>query len=179
LVFGWQTGDMLRHVSVLKLAFGREPLLNRCLTVIEMDRREGRKEGETWGERERAMGYKRGGEEQSQPQKATPPSPVNGGKEKENVSPPSEGKKTTDSITGAKTLLSRMMRVAQRYLLDPMARQKAEEKTSTLGRVFKGRISASLTQAQMRAKMQSQHRGRAQQAGVQGAVVMSLWPLSL
>ncbi|KAI9523066.1 hypothetical protein NQZ68_031155 [Dissostichus eleginoides] len=117
--------------------------------------------------------------EQSQPQKATPPSPVNGGKEKENVSPPSEGKKTTDSITGAKTLLSRMMRVAQRYLLDPMGRQKAEEKTSqtqakprqrasTLGRVFKGRISASLTQAQMRAKMQSQHRGRAQQAGVQG-----------
>ncbi|KAF3854142.1 hypothetical protein F7725_022197 [Dissostichus mawsoni] len=117
--------------------------------------------------------------EQSQPQKATPPTPVNGGKEKENVSPPSEGKKTSDSITGAKTLLSRMMRVAQRYLLDPMGRQKAEEKTSqtqakprqrasTLGRVFKGRISASLTQAQMRAKRQSQHRGRSQQAGVQG-----------
>ncbi|KAK5928550.1 hypothetical protein CgunFtcFv8_013604 [Champsocephalus gunnari] len=118
--------------------------------------------------------------EQSQPQKATPPTPVNGGKEKENVSPPSEGEKKTDSITGAKTLLSRMMLMAQRYLLDPMGRQKAEEKTSqtqanprqrasTLGRVFKGRISASLTQAQMRAKRQSQlRRGRAQQAGVQG-----------
>ncbi|KAI4825436.1 hypothetical protein KUCAC02_021116, partial [Chaenocephalus aceratus] len=118
--------------------------------------------------------------EQSQPQKATPPTPVNGGKEKENVSPPSEGEKKTDSITGAKTLLSRMMRMAQRYLLDPMGRQKAEEKTSQtqakprqraspLGRVFKGRISASLTQAQMRAKRQSQlRRGRAQQAGVQG-----------
>lgn len=31
--------------------------------------------------------------EQSQPQKATPPTPVNGGKE--NVSPPSEGEKKT------------------------------------------------------------------------------------
>lgn len=49
LVFGWQTGDMLRHVSVLKLAFGREPLLNRCLTVIEMDRREGKEGGRDMG----------------------------------------------------------------------------------------------------------------------------------
>ncbi|KAK5867938.1 hypothetical protein PBY51_012391 [Eleginops maclovinus] len=116
--------------------------------------------------------------EQSQQHKATPPTQVSGGKEKENVSPPSE-EKTADSVTGAKNLLSRMMRVAQRYLLDPRGRQKVEEKTSltqtkprqrgsTLGRVFKSRTSASLTPAQMKAKRQSQHRGAAQKPDVQG-----------
>lgn len=46
LVFGWLTGDMLLHVTVLKLAFGcgRKPLLNQCLTVIKIDWREGSRE---------------------------------------------------------------------------------------------------------------------------------------
>ncbi|KAG7245292.1 hypothetical protein INR49_019771 [Caranx melampygus] len=72
------------------------------------------------------------------------------------------------------------MRLAQRYLLDPMGRQRAEEKSSQTqpkprqrspapGRVFRSRTSASLTQAQIRSRRQSQHRGRAQQPVVQGS----------
>lgn len=67
----------------------------------------------------------------------------------------------TDSVTGARSVLTRFMRVAQRYLLDPMGRQRVEEKGSQTqakprhrspapGRVFKSRTSASLTQAQVK-----------------------------
>lgn len=59
---GWLTWDVPGHASVLKLAFdcGREPLLNWCLTVIEIDRRGGRK-GRDVRQRERPIGYRRGG----------------------------------------------------------------------------------------------------------------------
>lgn len=66
----------------------------------------------------------------------------------------------SDSVTRAKGVLTRVMRLAQRYLLDPMGRQRAgtETKTQTRsrqrspapGRVFRSRTSASLTQAQVK-----------------------------
>lgn len=63
LVFGWLPVDMSQRVSVLKLAFGcgREPLLNQCLTLIEIDWREGRRErheaeGESHGLQEGVSG---------------------------------------------------------------------------------------------------------------------------
>lgn len=70
--------------------------------------------------------------------------------------------------------------MAQRYLLDPMGRQRSEEKGSQIqtmprqrspapGRVFRSRTSASLTQAQIRSRRQSQHRGGAQRPVVQGS----------
>ncbi|XP_051238038.1 TBC1 domain family member 10B [Dicentrarchus labrax] len=120
--------------------------------------------------------------EQCETHKATLPTQVSGGKEKENVSTPSEGEKPTEkvSVTRAKGVLTRVMRLAQRYLLDPMGRQRVEEKGSQTqtkprqrspapGRVFKSRTSASLTQAQIRSRRRSQQRGRAQQPLVQGS----------
>lgn len=67
----------------------------------------------------------------------------------------------SDSVTRAKGVLTRVMRLAQRYLLDPMGRQRAGEKASQTqtrsrqrspapGRVFRSRTSASLTQAQVK-----------------------------
>lgn len=67
---------------------------------------------------------------------------------------------STDSVTGAKSVLSRVLHLAQRYLLDPMGRQRVEVKSSQTqakprqhspapGRVFRSRTSASLTQAQV------------------------------
>ncbi|XP_035520322.1 uncharacterized protein si:ch211-266k8.4 [Morone saxatilis] len=122
------------------------------------------------------------GPKAEQCEKATLPTQVSGGKEKENVSTPSEGEKPTekDSVTRAKGVLTRVMRLAQRYLLDPMGRQRVEEKGSQTqtkprqrspapGRVFKSRTSASLTQAQIRSRRRSQQRGRAQQPVVQGS----------
>ncbi|XP_070828986.1 TBC1 domain family member 10B [Chaetodon trifascialis] len=119
---------------------------------------------------------------QCEKQKATLPTQVSGGKESEGVSTPSEGEKPTekDSVTRAKGVLTRVMRLAQRYLLDPMGRQRSEEKGSQKqtmprqrspapGRVFRSRTSASLTQAQIRSRRQSQHRGGAQRPVVQGS----------
>ncbi|XP_029290067.1 LOW QUALITY PROTEIN: uncharacterized protein LOC115009902 [Cottoperca gobio] len=119
--------------------------------------------------------------ERCQKQKATLPAQVSGGNE--NVSTSSEGEKMTDSVTGAKSLLTRVVRLAQRYLLDPMSRHRVEVKSSqtqnkprqrspALGHVFKSRTSASLTQAQMRSRRQSQQRGGAQQ-GSSGDVTVA------
>ncbi|XP_022601930.1 TBC1 domain family member 8B-like [Seriola dumerili] len=118
--------------------------------------------------------------EQCEKQKDTLSSQIRG-KEEENVSAPSEGEKNTekDTVAGAKSVLTRVMRLAQRYLLDPMGRQRAEEKISQTqakprqrspapGRVFRSRTSASLTQAQIRSRRQSQQKGRAQQPVGQG-----------
>lgn len=66
-----------------------------------------------------------------------------------------------DSVSRAKGVLTRVVRLAQRYLLDPMGRQRAEEKASQTqtkprqcspppGRVIRSRTSASLTQAQVK-----------------------------
>ncbi|XP_038562722.1 carabin-like isoform X1 [Micropterus salmoides] len=120
--------------------------------------------------------------EQCEKQRATLPAQVSGGKEKENIStPPEEDKKTEqDPATRAKSVLTRVMRLAQRYLLDPMGRQRVEEKDSQTeakprqrspapGRVFKSLTSASLTQAQIRSRRRSQQRGKAQQPVVQGS----------
>ncbi|XP_040894084.1 rab GTPase-activating protein 1 [Toxotes jaculatrix] len=119
--------------------------------------------------------------EQCENQKATLSSQTRGGKEEEKGSALSEGEKHTekDSVAGAKSVLTRVMRLAQRYLLDPMGRQRAEEKSSqtqaksrqrspALGRVFRSRTSASQTQAQVRSSRRSQPRGRAHQPVVQG-----------
>ncbi|XP_059191450.1 carabin [Centropristis striata] len=114
--------------------------------------------------------------------KSALPTQVNGGEEKENVPTPSQGEKTTekDSVTGAKSVLTRVMRLAQRYLLDPMGRQRAEvkgpqtqakprQRSPAPGRVFKSRTSTSLTQTQIRSRRRSQQRGVAQQPVVQGS----------
>ncbi|XP_076590118.1 uncharacterized protein LOC143322667 [Chaetodon auriga] len=119
---------------------------------------------------------------QCEKQKAALPTQVSEGKESEGVSAPSEGEKPTekDSVTRAKGVLTRVMRLAQRYLLDPMGRQRSEEKGSQMqtmprqrspapGRVFRSRTSSSLTQAQIRSRRQSQHRGGAQRSVVQGS----------
>ncbi|XP_041795583.1 rab GTPase-activating protein 1 isoform X2 [Chelmon rostratus] len=119
---------------------------------------------------------------QCEKQKATIPTQVSGGKESEGASTLSEGEKLTekDSVTRAKGVLTRVMRLAQRYLLDPMGRQRAEEKGSQIqtvprqrspapGRVFRSRTSASLTQAQIRSRRRSQQRGGAQQPVAQGS----------
>ncbi|XP_042352554.1 uncharacterized protein si:ch211-266k8.4 [Plectropomus leopardus] len=118
--------------------------------------------------------------EQCQKQGATLPAQQSGGKGKENASAPSEEEKTTekDSVTGAKSVLTRVIRLAQRYLLDPMGRQRVEvkgpqtqakprQRSPAPGRVFRSRTSASLTQAQMRSRRRSQQRDGAQQPVVQ------------
>nr|XP_019959712.1 PREDICTED: EVI5-like protein [Paralichthys olivaceus] len=102
--------------------------------------------------------------------------------DEENAPALSEGGKTTgkDSVTRAKSVLTRVMRLAQRYLIDPMGRQRTEEKSSQAqvkprqrspapGRVFRSRTAASLTKAQIRSKRRSQQEGRAHQPTVQGS----------
>ncbi|XP_042267278.1 rab GTPase-activating protein 1 [Thunnus maccoyii] len=104
-------------------------------------------------------------------------------KEKDNVSAPSEGEKTTEKdlpVTGAKSVLTRVLHLAQRYLLDPMGRQRVEVRSSQTqarprqrspapGRVFRSRTSASLPQVQIRSRRRSQQRGGAHQPVVQGS----------
>ncbi|XP_005449415.1 TBC1 domain family member 10B [Oreochromis niloticus] len=105
---------------------------------------------------------------------------VTEGKEKENVSPASVGEKTTEKVTlpGAVNILTRVMRLAQRHLLDPMGRQRVEKKTSqtqaaprqqspATGRFCRSRTSASLTQAQIRSRRRTQQRGVTNQPVVQ------------
>ncbi|KAM3870236.1 uncharacterized protein ACN63O_005371 [Diretmus argenteus] len=119
--------------------------------------------------------------EQCHGQKAPMPSQVREGKEKGTVSAPSEEEKKPekDSITRAKSVLTRVMRLAQRYLLDPVGRQRVEEKGSqtqtrakqsspVARRFFKSRTSASLTQAQIRSRRRSQQRGGLHQHVVLG-----------
>ncbi|XP_027128149.1 TBC1 domain family member 10A isoform X1 [Larimichthys crocea] len=100
---------------------------------------------------------------------------VSGGKE--NLPTPSDGEKPAekDSVTRAKSVLTRVVRLAQRYLLAPMGRQRAEEKQTkprqrspAPGRVFRSRTSASLT-AQVRSRRRSQQRGGAQRPAAQGS----------
>lgn len=67
----------------------------------------------------------------------------------------------TERVSRAKGVLTRVVRLAQRYLLDPMGRQKTEEKGSQTqtkpkqrspapGRVVRSRTSTSMTQAQVK-----------------------------
>ncbi|XP_068459343.1 carabin isoform X2 [Clinocottus analis] len=120
------------------------------------------------------------GPEPCQQPKATLPTQVSGCKEKENAQTPLEGEQTTEteSVAGAKSVLNRMMRLAQRYLLDPMGRKRAEARPSPTqakprqrspapGRVFRSRTSSSLTQAQIRTRRRSQQKDGAQQLVVQ------------
>ncbi|XP_074533292.1 uncharacterized protein LOC141796205 [Halichoeres trimaculatus] len=96
-------------------------------------------------------------------------------KRKENVSAPSEGETGEDSGAGVKRVLSRVLHLAQRYLLNPVSRQGAEDKGSQTqakpkqrspAQVFRSRTTASLTQVQIRSRRRSQRRGKAQQAAV-------------
>ncbi|XP_028264189.1 TBC1 domain family member 10B isoform X2 [Parambassis ranga] len=104
--------------------------------------------------------------------KATASNQVRTREEKENVSAPPEGGKTSDkdSLPGAKSVLTRVIRLAQRYLFDPMGRQRVEESSSqtqvrprqrspAAGCALRSRTSASLTQARAKARRQSQQRG--------------------
>ncbi|XP_029909841.1 rab GTPase-activating protein 1 [Myripristis murdjan] len=105
------------------------------------------------------------------------PSQVREEKEKENVSAPAEEEKKTekDSITGAKSVLTRVLHLAQRYLLDPVGRQRAGVKGSQTqnrsrqasparGQFLKGQMSASLTQARIISRRRSQQRSGFPQA---------------
>ncbi|XP_055078594.1 uncharacterized protein si:ch211-266k8.4 isoform X2 [Periophthalmus magnuspinnatus] len=72
-----------------------------------------------------------------------------------------------DSV--GKGVLSRVLHLAQRFLLEPIGRQREDKKTRTQsgsqpqspssGQGIRGKTSASLTQAQIRARRRSQHRG--------------------
>lgn len=99
--------------------------------------------------------------------------------EKETVTEPSDREKATgnDSITGAKSVLSRVLCLAQRYLLGPLGLQRVEAKGSqsqtrhnspAAGRVFMNQTSASLTQAQIRPRRRSQQRHGSHKLEVQG-----------
>ncbi|KAL6107288.1 uncharacterized protein ACO6RY_10958 [Pungitius sinensis] len=116
------------------------------------------------------------GGEPSQDQKATLSTQASG--DKENVQ---EGEKTSEneSASGAKSVLTRVMRLAQRYLSDQRGRQRTEaqgaqtqarsrQRSPAATRVFRSRTGSSLTQSQIRSRRQSQHRGVAQQPVVQG-----------
>ncbi|XP_029993303.1 rab GTPase-activating protein 1 [Sphaeramia orbicularis] len=94
--------------------------------------------------------------------------------ETEHVSAPTQEENTAkkESLTGAKSVLTRVLHLAQRYLLDPMTRQKVEDRTSQThtrtkqhspapGRGLRGRTS--LTQSQVRSRRRSQQRGGAPQ----------------
>ncbi|XP_035499601.2 TBC1 domain family member 10B [Scophthalmus maximus] len=111
--------------------------------------------------------------EQGETQTATLSSQTSEGKEEEQNAPAlSAGGKSAekDSVAGAKSVLTRVMRLAQRYLSNPMGRQRAEEKSSQThskprqrspapGRVFRSRTSASQTKAQIRSRRRSQQGG--------------------
>uniref|UniRef100_A0AAQ4PCT3 Si:ch211-266k8.4 n=1 Tax=Gasterosteus aculeatus aculeatus TaxID=481459 RepID=A0AAQ4PCT3_GASAC len=95
---------------------------------------------------------------QCQEQKVTPSAQASGGKENENVQ---EGEKTAEkeSVSGAKSVLTRVMRLAQRYLADQRGRQRTEgqgaqtqartrQRSPAPARVFRSRTGSSLTQSQ-------------------------------
>lgn len=82
------------------------------------------------------------------------------------------------TLPGAVNILTRVMRLAQRHLLDPMGRQRVEKKSSqtqaaprqqspATGRFCRSRTSASLTQAQIRSRRRTQQRGVTNQPIVQ------------
>uniref|UniRef100_A0AAQ5Y342 Rab-GAP TBC domain-containing protein n=1 Tax=Amphiprion ocellaris TaxID=80972 RepID=A0AAQ5Y342_AMPOC len=117
--------------------------------------------------------------EQNEMQKETPSIPV--GSTTEKVSAPSEAEKTEakDPVPGPVSVLTRVMRLAQRYLMDPMSRQRVENKNSqtqaktrqrspAAGRVFRSRTSASLPKTQIRSRRRSQQQGGAHQPMGQG-----------
>ncbi|XP_014900705.1 uncharacterized protein LOC106955196 isoform X1 [Poecilia latipinna] len=91
----------------------------------------------------------------------------------------SGAKKTSekDTVPGGVSLLTRVLRMAHRYLLSPLGREGVEEKCSqTLavprrrspGRVFRRRASASFTLAQVRLKKQSKQKSSIHQPEGQG-----------
>lgn len=106
---------------------------------------------------------------------ATCPLQVRGENTNENVLAPSEGEKETgeDSGAGVKRVLTRVLHLAQRYLLNPVKRQEAQDHGSQTqaksrqrspARVFRSRTTASFTQ--IRSRRRSQRRAKAQQAAV-------------
>ncbi|XP_037834401.1 uncharacterized protein si:ch211-266k8.4 isoform X2 [Kryptolebias marmoratus] len=114
--------------------------------------------------------------EECEKQKATFSSQVETGNGKQSLLTSSEGEK--DSVPGTVSLLSRVMRMAQRYIFNPMSRHCAEEKSpqtravphqQSPGRSFQRRTSASLTQVQVRSKRQSQQRSSSRQPVDQGS----------
>ncbi|XP_058501784.1 USP6 N-terminal-like protein isoform X1 [Solea solea] len=112
------------------------------------------------------------------PRKASVLTPVRG--KEEETAPQGQKPAEKDSVGGAKSVLTRMMRLAQRYLFDPRGRQQTEEKSLQTqgksrqrspapGRVFRSRTSASQTKTQIRSRRRSQQGGRGQQPVAQGS----------
>uniref|UniRef100_A0A8C5EQB0 USP6 N-terminal-like protein n=1 Tax=Gouania willdenowi TaxID=441366 RepID=A0A8C5EQB0_GOUWI len=88
---------------------------------------------------------------------------------KENVSSPLEGTKTTEK--GAKSVLKRVIHLAQRYFLEPMGRQQAEGTNSQTGtertsiqkspaaeRLSRSKTLASVTEARRKSRRRSKQR---------------------
>ncbi|KAJ3596352.1 hypothetical protein NHX12_002760, partial [Muraenolepis orangiensis] len=100
-------------------------------------------------------------------------------KEKENIATPSQQEPKSGKDTaggGAKSVLTRVMRMARHYLLDPTARRRAQQKTrpeaaSPTPEPFnhKSRVSASLTKARPKSRRRSSARVVAQRSPVKGA----------
>ncbi|CAL8358470.1 unnamed protein product [Lota lota] len=97
-------------------------------------------------------------------------------KEKENITTPSQQEQKSGRVGGAKSVLTRLMRLAQRNLLDPAARWRVERKTQTrptspVPEPFhhKSRVSASLTKARTKSRRRSMHRGVSHCTPVRGA----------
>ncbi|XP_035980451.1 rab GTPase-activating protein 1 [Fundulus heteroclitus] len=98
---------------------------------------------------------------------------VGTGNETENISSSLEGETTEkDPVPGGVSLLTRVMRLAQRYLFSPFGQQGVKEKYSQTQavprpqsprRVFRSRTSSSFTQAQTRLKRQSKQRSSSHQ----------------
>lgn len=90
----------------------------------------------------------------------------------------SADEKSHGKDTGGRGVLSRVLHLAQRFLWDPISRQREDKKTKApsriqtqspvSGRGFKSKTSASLSQAQIRARRRSQHRGGTLQPVLEG-----------
>ncbi|XP_075898871.1 uncharacterized protein LOC142899250 [Nelusetta ayraudi] len=97
-----------------------------------------------------------------------PPTSVSDGGEKQNVAAQLHSTQK-DSVSRAKGVLTRVVRLAQRYLVNPMSKQRSEEKGASQRqtkprqhsprRVNRSRVSASLTQAQIKTRKTQQGGG--------------------
>ncbi|KAK7892052.1 hypothetical protein WMY93_024015 [Mugilogobius chulae] len=71
---------------------------------------------------------------------------------------------SSEKDSGGRGVLSRVLHMAKRFLLDPINRQREDKKSSSVswspasGRGIRSKTSASLTQVQIRARRRSQHR---------------------
>lgn len=98
--------------------------------------------------------------------------------QKRNKAVESSGEKPSVKDSGGRGVLGHVLHLAQRFLLNPISRQREDKKSKSQttiqpqsppsGPGFKNRTSASLTQAQMRSRRRSQRRGGTLQPVMKG-----------